>query len=136
MRNCPKRNCHCQKPNQQIVYPTQENTVHCCSEEVIQHIHPSNTNVVNHHLIKNVHEYPHSTTFANTVNSVDIYGNSFQVPTPFNTEVSDANQSNSPTNQSPTQDPNMTGPTNIQSGNMPMPMPMQPCCPPRRPRRW
>ncbi len=71
-------NCGC--PTNQVVHPTQENVVHQCSEETVQHIHPSHTTVVNHHLIKNQHVYPHSTSVQNTVNSVDEFGGAFNVP--------------------------------------------------------
>lgn len=64
----------------QKVYPTQQNVVNCCSEETVQHIHPSHTTVVNHHMIKNEHVYPHSTSYKNQVNSVDVYGGSFNTP--------------------------------------------------------
>ncbi|WP_368654453.1 spore coat protein [Ornithinibacillus sp. 4-3] len=84
MRNFRRGRCHCPQPTKQMVHPTKENVVHCCSEETVKHIHPSNTTYVNHHLVKNVHEYPHSTTMANTFNSVDIYGGSYQVPSPNN----------------------------------------------------
>ncbi|MFS0671772.1 spore coat protein [Ornithinibacillus sp. 179-J 7C1 HS] len=71
------RNCGCPKC---VVHPTKHNVVHQCTEETIQHIHPSHTTVVNHHLIKNQHVFPHSTSFQNNVNSVDQYGGSFNVP--------------------------------------------------------
>ncbi|GGA80764.1 CotD family spore coat protein [Ornithinibacillus halotolerans] len=71
------RNCGCPKC---VVYPTKHNVVHHCTEETIQHVHPSHTTVMNHHLIKNQHVFPHSTSVQNTVNSVDIMGPSFNVP--------------------------------------------------------
>lgn len=71
---------HCKCPV--CVYPTKVNNVHTCSESTVKHIHPSHTNVINHHTIKNVHEYPHSTSFHNVTNSVDIQGPSYQVPAP------------------------------------------------------
>lgn len=74
------RRCHCGCPPKQIVHPVQSNVVHCCSEETVKHIHPSHTTVVNHHLIKNEHVYPHSTSFENTVNEVDVFGGAFNVP--------------------------------------------------------
>ncbi|WP_077621773.1 spore coat protein [Sediminibacillus massiliensis] len=70
----------CMKPANQIVYPTKHNVVHNCYEENVQHVHPSHTTVMNHHLIKNNHVYPHSTSVQNTVDSVDLYGGSFNVP--------------------------------------------------------
>ncbi|MCT2537343.1 spore coat protein [Aquibacillus koreensis] len=73
-------NCGC--PEETVVYPTNYNQVDTCSENTVKHVHPSHTNVVNHHLQKNVHVYPHSTSFANEVDSVNVYGGSFQVPTP------------------------------------------------------
>ncbi|SDJ68115.1 CotD family spore coat protein [Sediminibacillus albus] len=70
---------HCGCPNP-VVYPTKENVIHNCSEQTIDHIHPSHTTIMNHHLVKNNHVYPHSTSVANTVDSVDVYGGSFNVP--------------------------------------------------------
>ncbi|SES65325.1 spore coat protein D [Oceanobacillus limi] len=72
---------HFCKPKQ-VVHPTKCNVVNTCSEETIQHIHPSHTTVMNHHLIKNEHVYPHSTSYGNTVNSVDVFGGAFNVPSP------------------------------------------------------
>lgn len=79
MRHRRQRNCGCGKPKT-IVHPTQQNVVHCCSEETVMQIHPSHTTVMNHHLVKNVHEFPHSTSTQNTFNEVDVYGGSFNVP--------------------------------------------------------
>lgn len=67
-----RRHCGCPRPVKEIVHPVRENVVHCCSEEVVNHIHPSHTTVVNHHLIKNKHFFPHSTSVANTVNQTNI----------------------------------------------------------------
>lgn len=75
MRSRRRPNCGCQ-----IVHPVKENVVHCCSEETVQHVHPSHTTVVNHHLIKNEHVYPHSTSFENTVNEIDVFGGAFNTP--------------------------------------------------------
>lgn len=74
MKRHRKPCCGCQKPVKEIVYPVKQNTVHCCSEETIKHVHPSHTTVMNHHLIKNEHVYPHTTSFGNTVNQVNMYG--------------------------------------------------------------
>lgn len=68
---CPRPNCGCQKP---IVYPVQENVVHCCTEETVQHVHPSHTTVMNHHLVKNEHFFPHTTSTDNTFQSVNVNG--------------------------------------------------------------
>ncbi|WP_186577767.1 CotD family spore coat protein [Aquibacillus kalidii] len=78
----PFGNCGCPKPVETVVYPTKYNEVHTCSENNVKHVHPSHTNVVNHHLVKNTHVYPHSTSYDNTVDSVDVYGGSYEVPTP------------------------------------------------------
>ncbi|MGM8214616.1 CotD family spore coat protein [Bacillaceae bacterium W0354] len=72
---------HCGCP-EQIVYPVNENVVHTCSESMVEHVHPSHTTHVNHHLNKNMHLYPHSDSFVNTFESVDLYGGSFEVPRP------------------------------------------------------
>ncbi|WP_217589532.1 spore coat protein [Lentibacillus saliphilus] len=63
-----------------VVYPTQHNCVQCCSESEVEHIHPSHTTIMNHHLVKNKHVFPHSTSVQNTWNEVDVYGGSFEVP--------------------------------------------------------
>ncbi|MDL4840844.1 CotD family spore coat protein [Aquibacillus rhizosphaerae] len=73
-------NCGC--PPETLVYPTKYNQVDTCSENTVNHVHPSHTTVVNHHLTKNKHVYPHSTSYATDVNSVDVYGGSYQVPAP------------------------------------------------------
>ncbi|SHG92760.1 spore coat protein [Ornithinibacillus halophilus] len=75
-----RRPCGCPK---KVVYPTKQNVVHNCSQENVEHVHPSHTTVMNHHLIKNTHVFPHSTSVENTVNSVDVYGGSPQVPGPM-----------------------------------------------------
>lgn len=74
MRRRHRRPCGCHNPVKEIVHPVKENVVHCCSEETVKHVHPSHTTVMNHHLIKNEHVYPHSTSYQNTVNEVDVYG--------------------------------------------------------------
>lgn len=74
--------CGCPVCKKQIVYPTRKNQVNTYSESIVEHIHPSHTNVVNHHTIRNQHLYPHSTSFQNRVNSVDMHGRPFQVPGP------------------------------------------------------
>lgn len=71
MRKRHRKHCNCQK---QIVYPVKENVVHCCTEETVKHVHPSHTTVMNHHLVKNEHVYPHSTSVQNTFNQVDVNG--------------------------------------------------------------
>src|SRR5690625_4481625 len=72
---CPRPNCGC--PVKEVIHPVKCNVVHCNSEETIKHVHPSHTTVVNHHLIKNEHVFPHSTSFENTVNEVDVFGGAF-----------------------------------------------------------
>src|SRR5690625_1812643 len=76
---CPRPNCGCKE----IVYPVKQNVVHTCSEETVKHIHPSHTTVVNHHLVKNEHIYPHSTSFENTFNEVNVFGGAPQTMAPF-----------------------------------------------------
>lgn len=68
--------CGCQRPIREIVHPVKENVVHCCTEETVRHVHPSHTTVINHHLIRNKHIYPHTTSHRNTVNEVDVQGTS------------------------------------------------------------
>src|SRR5699024_642234 len=74
--------CGCQTCSQQIIYPTKHNKVDTFSENVVEHIHPSHTSVVNHHLVKNKHLYPHSTSYHNTCNSVDMHSPPFPAPPP------------------------------------------------------
>ena len=82
--NCqkPAHKCQCHKPGhsmtkpaEEIIYPVKNNVVHKCTEETVKHIHPSHTTVMNHHLVKNEHFYPHTTSVKNTYDAVDIYGN-------------------------------------------------------------
>lgn len=63
-----------ESPVKEVVYPVKENVVHCCSEETIKHIHPSHTTIVNHHLVKNEHYYPHTTSVENTYEEIDVQG--------------------------------------------------------------
>ncbi|MRH42445.1 spore coat protein [Aquibacillus halophilus] len=72
----------CPKPVETVVYPTDYNVVNKCSENDVKHVHPSHTTIANHHLQKNIHVYPHSTSVANTFNSVDLYGGAYNVPAP------------------------------------------------------
>ncbi|MBP1970552.1 hypothetical protein J2Z83_002673 [Virgibacillus natechei] len=61
---------HCGCP-QTVVHPTKHNCVNKYSESVVKHVHPSHTTVMNHHLVKNQHVFPHSTSVQNTTNCVD-----------------------------------------------------------------
>ncbi|TQS75404.1 spore coat protein [Ornithinibacillus gellani] len=79
-RHGPRCGCGCK----QIVYPVKENVVNNCTKSVVKHIHPSHTTVMNHHLVENVHLFPHSTSVVNTQNQVNINGGSFPVPAPPN----------------------------------------------------
>lgn len=75
-QRCPRHGhqpCHCQKPVKEIMYPVKENIVHHCTKEVVKHIHPSHTTVVNHHITKNKHLFPHSTSVKNTFDEMDFY---------------------------------------------------------------
>lgn len=67
-------------PPKQVVHPTKYDCVKQCSENVVEHIHPSHTTVQNHHTTINKHVFPHSTSVQNTNSSVDVYGGSFNVP--------------------------------------------------------
>ncbi|MEW9675717.1 CotD family spore coat protein [Lentibacillus sp. L22] len=71
-------NCGC--PPRRVVHPTKCNRIDCCTENVIEHIHPSHTTVVNHHLERHRHVFPHSTSHENTMNCVDEFGGAFQTP--------------------------------------------------------
>lgn len=113
MRNRGKRNCGCGNP-QTIVHPVKQNVVNCCSEETVKQIHPSHTTVMNHHLVKNVHEYPHSTSTQNLYNEVDVYGGSFNVPN----QPSGVMGSMSPGGPNMGMGPGMMGPGNQVGGAM------------------
>ncbi|AXI08548.1 spore coat protein [Oceanobacillus sp. 143] len=76
------RHCRCHTCRKTIVHPTKFNCVNQFSESEVDHVHPSHTTIMNHHLVKNNHVFPHSTSVQNTVNSVDQYGGSFEVPSP------------------------------------------------------
>lgn len=68
--------CNCQQPVKEIVYPVKEDVVHKCSEETVKHIHPSHTTIVNHHLVKNEHLFPHTTSVVNTFDEMNVMGTS------------------------------------------------------------
>lgn len=72
MRDHHRGNCGCCNQEKEIVHPTREDMVHCCSEEVVRHVHPSHTTVMNHHLIKNEHVYPHTVSQQYTQEETDI----------------------------------------------------------------
>ncbi|GGM23153.1 hypothetical protein GCM10011351_06250 [Paraliobacillus quinghaiensis] len=77
----PSWNSNCVTgPSKTVVCPPTCNEVHTCSQSNVQYIHPSHTAVTNHHLVKNTHVYPHATSFKNEVDTVNVYGGSFQVP--------------------------------------------------------
>lgn len=72
MRNKYCHNNSYVSPAKKIVYPTEEKVVKTYSEETVKHIHPIHTTVVNCHTIKNEHLYPHTTSYENVVNEVDV----------------------------------------------------------------
>ncbi|SHN19104.1 CotD family spore coat protein [Gracilibacillus kekensis] len=73
----------CGMPTQTVVHPTKYNQVNTCTESEVKHIHPSHTNCVNHHLVKNTHYFPHTTSYQNTVDQVNVYGGPMQGPGQF-----------------------------------------------------
>lgn len=75
-----RRNCGCGCQQSPIIHPTKHNCVHHCTESVVEHIHPSHTTVMNHHVVKNKHVFPHSTSVKNTCSNVDEFGGSFNTP--------------------------------------------------------
>ncbi|MCF3941957.1 spore coat protein [Oceanobacillus alkalisoli] len=79
MRHQHGRHCGCQACKT-IIYPTKHNCVNQFSESTVNHVHPSHTTVMNHHLQKNKHFYPHSTSVQNTWNSVNEFGGAFETP--------------------------------------------------------
>lgn len=72
----------CGTAPQTIVCPTKCNEVHTNSMNVTNYIHPSHTTYVNHHLQKNKHYYPHTTSYQNTFDQVNVYGGP-RPPGPF-----------------------------------------------------
>ncbi|WP_337019603.1 spore coat protein [Oceanobacillus massiliensis] len=80
MRHRHGRHCGCNSCNNTIVHPTKHNCVNQFSESQVTHVHPSHTTVMHHHTVKNNHVFPHSTSVQNTMNSVNQYGGSFEVP--------------------------------------------------------
>lgn len=73
-RHGPFCNCGCAKPVREVVHPVKHNVVHRHTKEIVKHVHPSHTTVMNHHLVKNKHVFPHSTSVKNTYNEVDVFG--------------------------------------------------------------
>lgn len=67
-----RRSCGCGRRGNEIVHPTRERVVHCCSEEVVRHVHPVHTTVVNHHRIRNEHVYPHTTSEVDSIEEYDV----------------------------------------------------------------
>lgn len=65
--------CNCQR-SRKIVHPVREEVKNRYTEERVRHIHPSHTRVINHHTIRNEHSYPHSTSYENRVNEVNVGG--------------------------------------------------------------
>ena len=61
----------CQQPRR-IVYPVRHDFVNRCTEEVVEHIHPSHTTVCNHHIVQNRHVFPHTTSQEFSVEEVNI----------------------------------------------------------------
>lgn len=76
-RHGPHCGCHACKT---IVYPTKHNCVNKYSESTVNHVHPSHTTIMDHHLVKNNHFFPHSTSVQPTWNSVDQFGGAYEVP--------------------------------------------------------
>lgn len=70
--------CGCQP--RRIVHPVKQNCVHCCSESVVEHIHPEHTTFMNHHVVKNKHIFPKTASVQNTCSSVDMNCGSPQMP--------------------------------------------------------
>lgn len=73
-------NCGCGCQQSPVIHPTKYNCEHHCTESVVEHIHPTHTTVMNHHLVKNKHVFPHSTSVKNTCDSVDECGGSSNGP--------------------------------------------------------
>ena len=76
MRFFHRGNCGCPR---RIVHPTRHKCVHRCTENVVEHVHPVHTTVVNHHLERNRHVFPHSTSVKNDPKCVDEYGGGCQM---------------------------------------------------------
>lgn len=107
------RNCGCNKPKQ-ICYPVKQNTVNCCTEEVVQHIHPTHTTFKHNHLIKNQHMYPETYSHVDSVNSINQQMPP-QQPTQVSPAMSGPNQGMGP-NSNMGMGPNMGGGPNMGMG--------------------
>lgn len=63
-----------------VVCPTRYNQVNTCSQSQVNYVHPTHTAVMNHHLVKNVHYYPHTTSYHNRVSHVNLQGGAYPPP--------------------------------------------------------
>ncbi|WLV25466.1 spore coat protein [Aciduricibacillus chroicocephali] len=63
---------HCGCGPKRIVHPTKHEVVNCCTEEMVEHIHPIHTTVCNHHIIKNQHVFPHTVSQEQSVEEVNM----------------------------------------------------------------
>lgn len=49
------------------IHPTQHDVVYNCCEYIVPEVHPSHTTVVNKHLYKHFHQFPHTQSVVNQV---------------------------------------------------------------------
>jgi spore coat protein D len=59
-------------PAETVVYPTKHCVKHNHIPHEVNHIHPSHTTIMNHHLVKNKHFFPHTQSVVNTVNTQNV----------------------------------------------------------------
>ena|SRR5690554_2541166 len=73
---------HCCRPcgEKTIVHPTRCNQTQSCSESIVNHVHPSHTNHLNTHFIRNRHFFPHTTSQQNRVVQLNEFGGSGRPP--------------------------------------------------------
>ncbi|MBO8154996.1 MAG: spore coat protein CotD [Bacillaceae bacterium] len=60
----------CVPPCNPIVYPTKHNVKNNVIPHEVDHIHPSHTTVMNHHVVHNKHYYPHTASVGSTCSNV------------------------------------------------------------------
>ncbi|MCD8500575.1 MAG: spore coat protein [Bacillaceae bacterium] len=51
------------------IHPTCQNVQYNCCEYIVPEVHPSHTTIVNKHLYKHCHQFPHTTSVVNQVGS-------------------------------------------------------------------
>ncbi|MFD1018443.1 CotD family spore coat protein [Thalassobacillus hwangdonensis] len=68
-------NCGCPQvsPAQQVVHPTKHCVKHNFYKQDVNHIYPTHTTVMNHHLTENKHFFPQTQSVENTFNQTNTF---------------------------------------------------------------